>query len=443
MWRLGLLCAIFLGAVSARAQDTVATPDYYADVFVDNQTPYVGQQITYHFRFYDAIDVPSPDYKPPDFEGFWQISNEQVKRSVQAINGRQYTISELSTALYPTRAGSITIEPAFVVLPQTVYRSQETISTPSLAIHVQPLPGTMPETFGGAVGQFELSAALDRQSISLGEPITLQLTVSGTGDVEQLSLPQVPAPAQWRIYGNPTTYSYEWVNGHVSGKKVYEYLLFPDQIGSVTLPSLTWSYFDPSTLSYRSITTAPMTIETLPPTNSGIQSTTYPNSVEAVLKLKPLSLDTPRFDVYPALGFWILWLFPPLGFFLSVGYAIWRRRHLRNRNKVRNLRALAEAQNRLQHARNLPSETVYPFIQKTIYTYFDDKLSGRLETNPTDLFSRLAQVGISDSLRERIDQCLKSVNEGQYAPINGGNIAEFVDKVESALVVVDQNWEKS
>src|SRR5215510_15228469 len=138
MRRLAAVIILCLISLPAKGQDNSSpAPDYFADAVVDNPTPYVGQQITYHFRFYDAVGVTNPLYEAPDFEGFWRIDKRSIAQTNLQLNNRQYGVTEVDTALYPTRPGAMTIAPSKVLLPETVFRSQEEASAPSVTINVK------------------------------------------------------------------------------------------------------------------------------------------------------------------------------------------------------------------------------------------------------------------------------------------------------------------
>ena len=47
--------------------------DIYVESSIDNPNPYVGQQVIYNFKLYDAVGLTNPLYQPSNFEGFWHI----------------------------------------------------------------------------------------------------------------------------------------------------------------------------------------------------------------------------------------------------------------------------------------------------------------------------------------------------------------------------------
>lgn len=440
------VCLIFFMTVIVQSQDVATEPDYFVEAVIDNPTPYVGQQIIYRFRFYVAVDVTNPQYEAPDFEGFWRVDKKAINNTSVVINNRQYSVTELDTALYPTRPGIIDISPANVLLPETVFRAEEKISANIVTVDVKPLPQGAPPGFSGAVGQFNLTATLDRQSALLGESFVLRLLITGTGNIEQLTLPDLPIPTDWRIYPNPTTFTATETDSLIVGEKAYEYLLIPGQVGQQTLPGITFDYFDPVTALYRSANTEPVTLEILPTSQLNLQPS--PSAIESgadagatPLPLKPISSTLQIGTNNQGVFFWLLWLLPPLGAIVSWWW-IWqqKRNHLRDKMTRPSL-ALEHARTKLRTLSKTTSSESYQAVRAAVMNYFADKLNytGK-DLSEVDLEKILTEANISSNLTKRILLCLEWSDEGQYASTGSIDLLTLINRTSETLVVVDNNW---
>ena len=69
--------------------------DVYVEASVNNAHPYVGQQIIYTFKLFDAVGLTNPLYQPSDFEGFWRVDIGVVLQTTEQINGRQYIVKSV------------------------------------------------------------------------------------------------------------------------------------------------------------------------------------------------------------------------------------------------------------------------------------------------------------------------------------------------------------
>src|SRR5205823_3959014 len=98
--------------------------------------------------------------------------------------------------------------------------------------------------FKGAVGDYSLNAQLDKQSTSVGQPVTLTLTVSGRGNLK--SVPDLPIPSltNFRTFDANAATNIEKKDGQVSGSKVFKTVLIPTASGELTIPSIPFAFFD-------------------------------------------------------------------------------------------------------------------------------------------------------------------------------------------------------
>ena len=100
-------------------------------------------------------------------------------------------MTELTTWLFPTTPGQATIDPATVTTSGGFFTRGAQVQSDPISIEVKPLPAGAPADFNGAVGQFEIKATPDRLSTRLGEPVTLQVELSGAGNWGTLGDPQL------------------------------------------------------------------------------------------------------------------------------------------------------------------------------------------------------------------------------------------------------------
>ncbi|NWG16633.1 MAG: BatD family protein [Chloroflexi bacterium] len=439
-----MIAAQGFGLQTALAQNG---EDVFVEALVDNPAPFVGQQITYIARFYrlQALADLSFPYTPPDFEGFWRVNIEPFPftQTAQQLKGRQYIISEIRTALYATRPGEIIIGPAQIGLPEEVFQTGGRLNANMVSVQAQPLPGEAPPGFNGAVGQFEMSATLDRQSASVGEPIILRLFVNGTGNVEQLASPELPALDGMQVFVNPGSYTALQQNGRITGQRVYEWLLVFDRPGARTLPPVNLVYFDPDSLTYRTVSTTPVQIEitpgeggamALPPTEAVVEA-------DRIRPLKPVVSPPARGSIDPNTVFWLLWLIPP---FSAAASGIWMRRQQqrqRDRAKIRQKEALTRARQSLHKAAALPAEAAYRQITAAFWAYFGDKLDlSPGQQRLDDVQPVMAARDVPDAISAQVMLCLEQAAQGLYAPGGGVNVQRLAQQAAAALERLDAAW---
>ena len=173
------------------------------------------------------------------------------------VANRRYRVLELRTVLFPTVAGSITIDPASVVIPAGLIRSSEELATEPVGLEVKPLPDGAPKDFDGAVGQFAIRAELDTIAGNVDEPVTLRVVLSGRGNIEALPEPRWPDMPGWRAFDSSATSNADVTGSVLTGSLIYERALIPTTAGDFVIPPVTLRIFRPrefhlSELSHRS-----------------------------------------------------------------------------------------------------------------------------------------------------------------------------------------------
>ena len=260
--------------------------DFYLEASVDNPAPYVGQQVLYTVRFYTAADAPlmsslfggQPTYGAPDFTGFWSQSDTQQQNSRVSAGGRIYNVSELRTLLFPTAAGAVTINPAQVVLPDSIFQRGGAVQSEAVTLTVKALPEGAPAGFNGAVGRYAIASELDSTTTDTDNPVTLKVTVTGEGNVSTAGDPVLPAWEGWRAFPGQPEVKTAIQDGRLYGQRVYEHVLAATATGELALPALDYVYFDPADSAYHTASTAPLAVQV---TQGKLALTTPPATVAA------------------------------------------------------------------------------------------------------------------------------------------------------------------
>ncbi|HEY85144.1 MAG TPA: hypothetical protein G4N96_08565 [Chloroflexi bacterium] len=421
--------------------------DYFVEAEVSNPTPYVGEQITYTFRFYQGASdffAEQPHLSPPDFSGFWaEKQSDQSQYRAQAA-GQSYNVTELKTALFPSSAGPITIEAAKLTIPGGFFNRGVALQTKPIEVNAQPLPPNAPPNFTGAVGQYSISAEVDATEGKVNEPVTWRVTLSGRGNINAAPDPEWPEISGWRDFDSQATINTQVQDGVMEGSKVYERLLLPTRSGQFTIPALEYTYFDPETGAYQNAATAPIPVSIAqgdaeaplpPPSPAGAEAGQVENIATDIRHLKPvpdhLNAQTRPLTASPL--YWMAWGAP----LVALGAGIfWQRRqtyraqnaHLARSSKARKKarQALAQAKKQLEG---------YSAIAQILNNYLADKLNqpvaGLTHQSRADL---LAEKGVPADLIAALDNAYLNAEMGRYAPdagdpLRGQNLLTEIDKL--------------
>jgi hypothetical protein len=142
------------------------------------------------------------------------------------------------------------------------------VSSPEAAIKVLPLPAQgKPADFSGAVGTFKISADVSSTKNTAGDPLTLRMHVTGSGNFDRVDSNMLEAGSEWKTYEPKATFNSTDPTGF-RGEKTFEQPLIASQPGALTIPPLSFSYFDPATHRYETAHSAPLPVTVSPAANS-------------------------------------------------------------------------------------------------------------------------------------------------------------------------------
>ena len=414
---------------------------------VDNHRPYLGQQITYIFRFYQRLDfAPSTGqldqlrYEPPGFSGFWNNQATEQYEYTEKVDSNQYRVVELRTVLFPSVVGTAAIEPAALAVSMDSSGTPNLLVTGTVVVEVRPLPPAAPAGFTGAVGRLDISADVDAATGKVNEPVQLTVTVSGEGNIEALPDPALPEFADWRVIESPAEAAVQVVDGRLTGSRTYRNVLVPERAGELTIPEIEYTYFDPNLEEYVRATTKPIVVSIAEA--DGLSAS--PNVEAAVeqdglevrhIKAVPSSLRQPGGELTGSVVYWAAWGIPLLAI---VGAAAWRRR----RAALEAARASSRRQNALATAKTSLGRAVAsgddPGVAaaEAVRSY----LSDRLETPVIGLTRealgrRLQEAGVPPELEIRVKDTLAVGEAAMYTPLAGntGRNGDYVERAAQLL----------
>jgi len=424
--------------------------DLFVEAIVDNQTPYQGEAIDYTFRFYQAVNLfRDPNYQPPSFTGFWTDTEPfQTDYTVDAA-GRTYRVSEVHHTLIPTANGNVSIDATTLNIPGSLFERDQVLQTRPVDVNVQAWPQGAPADFKGAVGKYNISAKVDATETKVNEPITLEVILTGEGNIDTAGDPVWTEGDEWRSFEEKANTTSAKQDGKIVGQKVYERLLIPTREGQLTIPEISYSYFDPETAVYETINTGALTVNVLP----GAATTTALNTTAAAAPIQPEINNDIRHiklapeksaDATPLTGktwFWLLWLVP-LG--LVMGQAAYKRRETywtNNSDKAKHKKAASNAHKALQQAAKNGQDPYQSAVQ-IFNQYVEDKLNQAVTgLRRTDLSQLLSNNGINTNTVEDVQKFLETCEYGRFAPTgNGMDEKQILAFTETLIEKLEQQF---
>ncbi|HZR07274.1 MAG TPA: BatD family protein [Myxococcales bacterium] len=405
---------------------------------VDDDHPFVGQQVTYSLFLLARTNVSSIEkLVSPRLDGFWSVDVEAPQQLVpeqRILDGVPYTSYLLRRrALFPLRAGRATIDPAEVQVltgfGMLFSRGTSRRSSQPLQIEVQPLPPGKPPGFdAGNVGQWTLTATADPAAVGVGQPITFRLVASGRGNVRDLRLPKLPEIPGVRAYDATTSDKESIERGRVNGTRTIEQLLVPERTGALEIPALSMDVFDPVLKQYRTLKTERIPLRVTPAEGAQAAAASVSQNLLSAGGVRPIRLRLSTVDraapPWTQPWFWPLLGIPPFGVAVGLGFAGLRRLLQIDPGEKRVKLARGAAAKRLKGARALLQRgealAFYAEVARAVTGYLLDK-QGIAAAGLTreELAAALRARGHGEETVRRLVRVLDDCDRARFAPGSG------------------------
>lgn len=278
----------------------------FGEIECPKRSLYAGEVVPVEIRYYFDARYPVQVRGKLDFgsEGVIVERFPDPKESREERNGIEYNVLTFKTLLSAVKPGNIRIPAAKldseIQLPgaippgfdDPVFRQllggrspfgetkQVAVRTAALALEILPLPKEgRPASFSGAIGQFDIDAVVQNPRPAPGDPATLTVKIGGKGNFKGMGAPLLTETDGWRSY--PPTDKFDSSDElSYAGVKSFDYTLIAQEAKEAS-PGAEFSYFDPATAKYATLTTKPLPLHATP------GSTTNPSSAPAASSSTP------------------------------------------------------------------------------------------------------------------------------------------------------------
>jgi hypothetical protein len=460
------------------------TQDFQLKVDYSKTRFYVGEPILVTVTWYLGRDVENGSFNLPmlEIDGFtltdpklerdpnrqyFQIplggSSVLGERGRGVLNDREYTTISFKKVLLAARPGDFQVPEATVSCralvgysrkdkrqspfsgflgddffnfgQKGVYKTFVARSRPA-ALTVLPLPEEgKPAHFSGAVGSFRIETTASPTDVSVGDPITLTTSITGSNYLDNVELPPLSTNAELtRDFRIPE----EMAAGVVKdGAKIFTQTLRANNETVKSIPPITLAYFDPDLGQYREAAsrTIPLQVKaarvvTAEDLEGRIETTHAKSELESWSRgiahnyEGPDVLENRRFRLSTALRsvFWLSGLILPLAGFLALLFVTkHREKKTADPDEYRSRKAMATFKRSLSHPSSPSSGAAgqdgdeCESVLRAVQNYLGDKLKthgGALTFIDTE--SRLRERGVDPDTIARLGKIFAACEQGRY-----------------------------
>ena len=434
---------------------------------ISKSSPYVGEGIYVEYRLYVSQNISVRDFsytESPQYNGFW---NQDIKilgltTKNGTYNGEPYRYVVLQKALLiPTKSGKLTIDPIkmdIVIGVPTgrgdffgnaiVRNITKSFASAKKFIQSKELPiEGKPESFNGAVGDFNFIVSSSKNILKSNETATVSVKVTGNGNLKLFELPEIKTPSELEVFTPEQKEKINISSRGIRGSVTKNYTVVPQFRGKYKIPSTEFSYFDLKEKKYVRLTSQDIFVDVLEGkelvTDSDVPSNFKKDIVVTGANFRYIQTSSTlslanESDFYTSKFYYLILILPLL--FIPIGIVIAKRNEARSNdvlgNKLRKADRLAKKY--LSEAKKQlgTKEAFYVALEKALHNYLKAKL--RIETSDISkekITELLKSKSVDKSSIDSFIEVFNSCDMARYSPVS---VVEMKDDYEKSKLVITQ-----
>lgn len=443
-----------------QAGSPVTQRDLFIDVTPSRTKVHEQEAILLTYRIHSRLGVGLSNTQlvsTPDFKGFISqdipLPNNQIQTTIEHRAGGTYrTGTLLQYVLFPQQSGRITVpgmtfdctvvqQEGGLDLIDAFFNGGGSIgvtvkrTVAPLTIDVEALPQPKPATFSGAVGHFDIKGELLNPNVRTNDVSTYRITLNGVGNMKLITAPKMAFPKDFDSYDPKTNQNTKTTAQGLTGQITFDYTFVARNVGRYTIPSVAFTYFDTESNSYRTLHTAPVTIDV----KQGERSN---SDVEHQLALLHSDIrgahGVESFGERPWLSFGH-WSLPLAAVLLVLAFVLVQRMFksyihghsdtAENRQRHAAKRYGKQLDEARTHLGDADTQTFYALTSRALYGFVADFYRlPHAEMSKEAIRTTLASKGVDEAdIRQLID-VLDECEMAQYAPSSEASRQDAYDK---------------
>ncbi len=438
---------------------------------VSSSTVYEQQALVYTLKIYTTYDGLNflGATSSPKFDGFVVEQSDDISTSwsFESVNGQTYKSAVVARyIIFPQMTGSLRVvgNTYTVSVSQREYYHDEfwgslSYTTPlqlnvtpnDLVVNVKALPEPKPADFSGGVGKFSISSHLNNKDFKTNEAGSIVYTVSGSGNLKYIELPDLDAlyPPEIEVTTPKATQDITVGSSNTSGKVAFDYSFMPLDEGKFTIPEVKLVYFNPETGKYETSVAKSYSINVGKGSAAASSVPRAPRFDSDLMKVDNSRLIKSSRPWVTTFAYWLFYIVPAIA--LAVAVVLYRRYvgmhadmaalNMRRANKMARRRLNKAAAAMAKNDR----EKFYDEVLLALWGYLGDKLK-----MPT---SELLRDNIRQVLTDRnisaasIDSLIAEIDNAEFAKYSSAagseSLSQAYDKATDIINALEKEFRKS
>ena len=458
-------------SLSPGSPSSVVDDDIELSIEISKSNPYLNEPISVEFKllFNPKINVTNlGEIDNPEFKNFWSqnIKIPRLEIKSTSYKGQRYNyVTWKKALLFPQKAGDLELLPltldVTIDVPtnrrdffgNTIYtQTSKKVASRKRIIKVKNFPENgKPESFNGAVGNFDISLNSSKSQLKATESFQLEFKVNGNGNLKLFSLPEIIVPSSLEKYApefkEKINTSLSGMNGEISNV----YTIVPQYQGKYPIPPVEFSFFNPKTEQYVTLYSNESIVDVLDgPTrlleSNAQASNPVSNPITSsdqfnFIKLSSEFIQIDRNNIIDSKKIlFTLFLIPIIILVLAIIYF-----NLRNKKVSENILKSRDADLLARQYLNNAKidinnkDSFYASLENALFNFIKSKyLIEREDFSKDRLKSILEKYKISDNIIEDLIDLINSCELARYTPTTH----EDMDQDYEKAVKVISNFDK-
>ena len=391
---------------------------------------------------------------------------QEIQPDRQVISNAVYDIRRFQTRTRAVSSGVFEFKPSVtvhVVVPNqqrnqdpffgSFFQRTETrpveVSAEKVTIEVKPLPEKdKPVGFSGAVGRFDFQATAQPLEVHPGDPVTLNMAISGDGNFDRVMSPTLPANELFRLFGEP-------IRKQENNTVRFEQVVSPRTVDAKEIPPIAFSFFDTQSGQYRTVNSAPIPIKVTATSNSTAQVFAAKESIVLPPPETPFATESDLQRITASLqSLWHtvrpnLWMVPALIMLGTALFFVRRLHRIRQKDtaRIRRQKAPRAARKALRTAEQARRRGNITAFYDALWLALADYFGHRLNLTPGDVtpaaaLKALDRAGFDQEQISTTHAIFEQIEASRYGR-PGAISPENMEQLQSSLELMLKQCEKA
>lgn len=324
------------------------------------------------------------------------------------------------------------------------------LKSQNVKINVKPLPAGAPDGFNGAVGNFKFSTSVTPTNLMVNDALNYVVKISGSGNLPLIDNPVPEWPQEFEVYDPKLKSSSNTKSNKITGSKSWDYLAIPRNGGEYVFKGLSFTYFNPRTKKYKTITQEDrkIVVEGNSPLSGPTAGVVTKQDVSRLgTDIRFIHTTLPNLkasnDFFFGSSWFYFWLVSPvlLG---ALAYVIMVKQSELQADTVgmKKRKATKFAKTQLKSAETIlasgKNNEFYDAVSKALYGYLSNKFNlANIDLNKNHIKNILQKSSVLPETQKLLLEILDHCEMARFAPVSNISDLDLLKQAQNIIIKLE------